>query len=95
MRAAIRRGILEADRDRVRAYTTKMEDYPRETLRDAVRSVMRKGTTYEREEVIRAVARRLGFTRLTPAARKAIRSAINSAIRQGVIGYERGMIWRE
>ena len=95
MRAAVRRGILEAERKWVRAGTTTMEDYPRETLRDAVRSVMRKGTTYEREEVIRAVARRLGFTRLTPAARKAMRSAINSAIRQGVIGYRGNTIWRE
>ena len=56
---------------------------------------MRKGTTYEREDVIYAVAHHLGFSRITETVRTPIKSAINSAIRQGLLGYEGNTIWRE
>ncbi|MCA9028879.1 MAG: hypothetical protein KDA86_26990 [Planctomycetaceae bacterium] len=95
MRAAIRRRVIEADGDSVRTLTATMNDYTREELRDTLISVMRKGTTYEREDVIYAVAHHLGFSRVTDAVREPIKSAINSAIRQGVLGYEGSMIWRE
>jgi hypothetical protein len=95
MRAAIRRGIIEANGDSVRALTATMNDYTREELRAALISVMRKGTTYEREAVIYAIAHQLGFSRVTDAVRAPIKSAINSAIRQGMLGYEGNVIWRE
>src|SRR5690606_6959338 len=95
MRAAIRRGILEPDGDSVRALTATMNDYTRDELRDTLCSVMRKGTTYEREDVIYAVAHHLGFSRITETVRTPIKSAINSAIRQGLLGYEGNTIWRE
>lgn len=94
MRAAIRRGILEADGDCVRALTTTMDDYTRESLRDTICSVMRPGTTYDRADVIRAVARYLGFTRLSEAVRNPVKFAINSAIRQGILCYDGSLIWR-
>jgi hypothetical protein len=95
MRAAIRRGIIEADGDSVRAWTATMADYTREELRGTLISVMRKGTTHEREVVIYAVAHHLGFSRVTDAVRDAIKSAVNSGIRQRILGYEGGVIWRE
>jgi len=56
---------------------------------------MRKGTRYEREDVIHALARYLGFARVTDTSRDAIKSAINSAIRHGVLNYDGTVIWRE
>jgi hypothetical protein len=96
LRAAIRRRIIEADGPNlVRAGTVNMADYGLDELRETFRSVMRKGTTYEREDVIHALARYLGFARVTDTSRDAIKSAINSAIRQGLLGYEGSVIWRE
>ena len=95
LRAAIRRRIIEADgATQVRAGTTTMADYDLEELRETFRSVMRKGTASEREDVIHLLARYLGFARVTDTSRDAIKSAINSAIRQGILGYEGTMIWR-
>jgi ATP-dependent DNA helicase RecG len=49
---------------------------------------MRKGTTYDREAAIQGVAHHLGFTRITDAVPDPSKSAINSAIGQGIVGYE-------
>jgi len=96
LRAAIRRRIIEADGPSlVRAGTGTMADYDLEELRETFRSVMRKGTRYEREDVIHALARYLGFARVTDTSRDAIKSAINSAIRHGVLNYDGTVIWRE
>jgi hypothetical protein len=96
LRAAIRRRIIEADgASLVRAGTGTMTDYGLDELRETFRSVMRKGTNYEREDVTHALARYLGFARVTDTSRDAIKSAINSAIRQGILGYEGSVVWRE
>jgi hypothetical protein len=96
LRAAIRRRIIETDGpDLVRAGTGTMADYDLDELRETFRSVMRKGTSYEREDVIHALARHLGFVRVTETIRQPIKSAINSAIRHGLLGYEGSVIWRE
>jgi hypothetical protein len=96
LRAAIRRRIIETDgASLVRAGTGTMADYGLDELRETFRSVMRKGTNYEREDVIHALAHYLGFTRVTDTSRDAIKSAINSAIRQGILGYEGSVVWRE
>jgi hypothetical protein len=96
LRAAIRRRIIEAKgTTTLRAGTTTMADYDLEELRETFRSVMRKGATCEREDVIHLLARYLGFARVTDTSRDAIKSAINSAIRQGVLGYQGTVIWRE
>ena len=94
MRAAFRRQIIETDGDYVRALTGSITDYTREELRDTLISVMRKGTTYDREEVIQAATHHLGFRRVTENARTALKSAINSALRQGILDYKGEYIWR-
>ena len=44
--------------------------------------------------MIQAVARYLGFVRVTDTVLQSLKSAINSGIRQGVFGYEGNNIWR-
>jgi hypothetical protein len=96
LRAAIRRRIMEAGvAALVRAGMSTMSDYGLDELRETFKSVMRQGTTYEREDVIHALARRLGFVRVTDTMRQPIKSAINSAIRQDILGYEGSKIWRK
>jgi len=95
MRAAIRRQPFERDGDYIRLLTNSLADYSRDELRDVVCSVMRKRSAYERDDVIYAVAHYLGFRRVTENARNAVKSAINSGIRQGLFGYEGTEIWRE
>ena len=72
-----------------------MSDYGLDEQRETFRSVMRKGTNYEREDVVYALASHLGFVRVTDTIRQPNKSAINSAIRQGLLGYEGSVIWRE
>jgi hypothetical protein len=95
LRAAIRRKIIEADGELVHACAATMDQYDLEDLRDTLCSVMRPGREYERQEVIHAVARHLGFVRVTDTVLAPIKSAINSAIRHGILGYEGDRIWRE
>jgi hypothetical protein len=95
LRAAIRRGIIQTDGPSlVHAGAGTMSDYSLDDLRETFRSVMRKDTFYEREDVIHTLASYLGFVRVTGTIRQPIRSAINSAIRHGLLGYEGSMIWR-
>ena len=95
LRAAIRRKIIEGDGDLVRLGTATMEQYDLGDLRATLCSVMQAGRRYEREEVIHAVARYLGFARVTDTVRQSMKSAINSGIRQGILSYEADGIWRE
>jgi hypothetical protein len=94
LRAAIRRKIIEADGEQVRACAATMDQYDLAELRDTLCSVMRPGRSYEREDVLHAVARYLGFVRLTETVLAPIKSAINSGIRQGILAYEGDRIWR-
>jgi hypothetical protein len=96
LRAAIRRRIIETDGpDLVHAGAATMAEYEPDELLEVFRSVMRKGTRYDREEVIPGLARHLGFVRLTDTIREPIRKAITRAIRHGLLGYDRTAIWRE
>ena len=97
MRAAIRRRIIEiaALPEYVRHGALTLADYDKDELRRTLISVTRKGKVYEREEIIRAVALHLGFSRLTETIRGLIKWAINSAIRQGILDYDGSAIWRE
>ena len=95
LRAAIRRRIIETDGPNlVRAGAVIMADYEPDELVEVFRSVKRKGTTYDREEVIPALARHLGFVRLTDSIREPIRKAITGASRQGILSYDGSMVWR-
>jgi len=94
LRAAIRRKIIEAEGNLVRACAATMDKYGLEDLHGTLCSVMRPGREYERQEVIHAVARYLGFVRVTETVLQPIRSAINSGIRQGILGFEGDRLWR-
>lgn len=95
LRAALRRHIIAADGPEwVVAETTSMSDYDLDELVDVLRSVMRKGQAMQREEVIRAVAAHLGFTRLVDTVQAPIKSAINAGIRRGILQYDRNTLWR-
>ena len=77
----------------VRAGTATMADYEPDELREVFRSVMRKGPSYEREDVIQAMARYLGFVR--PPTRSASHQVGHHwRIRHGDSRYERSLIWR-
>jgi hypothetical protein len=96
LRAAIRRRIIETDGPNlVRAGAVSMADHEPYELVEVFRSVMRRGTTYDREEIIPALARHLGFVRFTDSICEPIRKAITRAIRQGILGYEGTAVWRE
>lgn len=95
LRTAIRRRIIETDGpEQVRGGPETLAEYPLEELREMFRHVMNKTHQFEREGVIIALARYLGFARTTEMSRAAIKSAINSGIRQGVLGYQGDMLWR-
>ncbi len=96
LKAAIRRHIIGTDGGQtVWPETRTMDSFDRDELVETFRSVMRKGTRYEREDIYRAVANHLGFRRLTDTVREPIKSAINGGIRRGVLGYEGNELWRE
>lgn len=95
MRAAIRRRILAANGQTVWADTQAMDAYKRGELVGVLKSVMRKGAEYPRKEVIESVARYLGFSRARDTVKGPIKSAINAAIRRGVLGGDQKVVWRE
>ena len=91
IRAAVRRKIIGAEGQHVWLETPPMEAYKRDELVDTICSVKRKGQRYERQDVIHAVARRLGFSRVT----EKVEAPINSAIRRGLLRYREDVVWRE
>ncbi len=96
LKAAIRRHIIGTDGGAtVWPETVTMDEFERDELVATFRSVMKKGPRYDREDIHRAVANYLGFRRLTESVKAPIKSAINGAIRRGVLGYEGDVLWRE
>jgi hypothetical protein len=95
LRAAIRRRVVGVDNGSVRQDTSTMGDYARDELVAVLCSVMRGGAVHEREAVVAAVARHLGFRRLTDNVRQPVRSAINAAIRRGLLGHQGTTLWLE
>jgi hypothetical protein len=61
-------------------------DYGRDDLVEALLNAMGR-TWWEREDAIRAAARHLGFRRTGRQIRDAFKSAINGAIRRGLLEY--------
>ncbi|MDF1561937.1 MAG: restriction endonuclease subunit S [Deltaproteobacteria bacterium] len=85
VRAAVRRGILESEDGVYFLSAARLSDMEPEVLRKAIGSAMSKGRLYEREEVFRLVVEHLGFARLSQPSQKALKSALNSAIRRGEV----------
>ena len=87
--------LFEAGAD---VFRINMSHTSHERMRELVatiRSVTRKGCNYDREEVMENVARYLGFSRITEKVRDPIKSAVNGAIRRGVLEREGSVIWRQ
>lgn len=82
---AIERRVLARDGGLVRSDTTRMADYSTEEIHAAMAEVMCAGEATDRDQVFRAVAAHLGFSRLTEGVIKPIKSAVNAAIRRGVL----------
>ena len=64
-------------------------------VKELLGPVIHQSTTYDSEKFIQAATHYLGFRRVTENARIAFKSAINSAIRLGILDYEGSNIWRE
>jgi len=94
LRSAIRRKIIGAKGQEVWLETPTMAKYYRKEIVQTLCSVMKTGKEYEREDVMYAVANHLGFRKLPEPVRKPIKSAINSAIRQGIVESNGSSIWR-
>ena len=62
-----------------------MDAYSRDELIDCIPSVLRKGQTLDREDLMRALMHHLGFQRLTAPAQEALKSAFNGAVRRGLL----------
>ncbi|CAN5478777.1 hypothetical protein BH20ACI3_BH20ACI3_02160 [soil metagenome] len=70
-----------------------INDYSRDELVNALLKGMGK-KWWTRDDAIRDAARRLGFRRTGRQIRDAFKSAINGAIRRGLLEYEGDMIRR-
>lgn len=89
--AAAKRGVIQNNRGVLSLWSRSISDYTRDELIDTLLSVM-GAIWWDREEAIRAAARHLGFKRTGSLIRDAFKSAINGAIRRGLIEYSGSMI---
>ena len=91
--AAAKRGVIYNHRGALSILSQNIGDYSRDELIVALLSSM--GVIWwEREEAIRAAARHLGFKRTGSLIRDAFKSAINGAIRRGLLEYDGELIRR-
>jgi hypothetical protein len=57
---------------------------------------LRKGQAVDRDELMKAILHHLAFQRLTDPAHEALRSALNGAVRRGVLQAEgQGVVRRQ
>ena len=56
-----------------------------QSYRGALISVTRRRTTYDRTDLMRTIARHLGFGKLTASIRTRLKSTLNSSIRRDII----------
>jgi len=93
VRTAIRRHIINRDKGVIALECATIDDYTRDELIGTLLAAM--GTTWwDREDAIRTAAHRLGFRRTGSKIRKAFKSAINGAIRRGLLEYDDHIIRR-
>lgn len=91
--AAAKRGVIQNNRGVLSLLSRNIGDYSRGELINALLSSM--GSVWrEREEAIRAAARHLGFKRTGSSIRDKFKSAINGAIRRGLVEYDGNLIRR-
>lgn len=82
--AAVKRGVIYNYRGALTLLSRSIGDYSRDELIGALLLSM-GAVWWEREEAIRAAARHLGFKRTGSLIRDAFKSAINGAIRRGLL----------
>ena len=80
LRAAVRRHILQTKRGEVEARKTTITDFTDDDLRRALISVTRRRTTCDRTDLMRTIARHLGFGKLTAAIKTRLKSTLNFCI---------------
>ena len=83
LRAAIRRRIALVEGGELRLGAHGIEDYSLEELRSRIAACLRPGQRVTRDDLIVEVCRSLGFARTGHVIEEHVRSAFNSAIRQG------------
>jgi predicted nucleotidyltransferase len=93
LRTAIRRHIINRDKGVISIECTTIDDYTRDELIETLLAAM-GSTWWDREDAIRTAARHLGFRRTGNRITKAFKSAINGAIRRGVVKADGVMIRR-
>ena len=84
LRTAVLRGILESDQGELSLLCRTIDGYERDRLVDTLLAAM-GSTWWEQSEAIRAAARHLGFRRTGKKIQQAFKSAINGAIRRGLL----------
>ncbi len=87
LRTAIRRHIVNRDKGVIAIECITIDDYTRDELIDTLLAAV-GSTWWDREVAIRAAARHLGFRRAGNRITRAFKSAINGAIRRGLLGSE-------
>ncbi len=81
LRTAIRRHVVNRDKGVITIECSTIDDYARDELIETLLAAM--GSTWrDREDAIRAAARRLGFRRTGNRITKTFKSAINCGIRR-------------
>jgi len=84
LRTAVRRGIIVNDRGLLESDCRAIHDYPRDLLVEYLLAAM-GGGWWERADAITATARHLGFRRTGKNVMAALKSAINAAVRRGLL----------
>ena len=84
IRTAVRRGILDNASGQFTLLCRTIDRYTRDHLIDILLAALGQGWC-EREEAIASAARHLGFRRTGSKIRIALMSAINGAIRRGLL----------
>jgi hypothetical protein len=84
IRTAVRRGILDNAGGQFTLLCRAVDQYTRDHLVDILLAALGQGWC-DRDEAIVAAARHIGFRRTGPNIRTAFKSAINAALRRGLI----------
>ena len=93
LRTAIRRDIITREKGVISIECATIDGFTRNELIDTLLTTI-SSTWWDREDAIRASARRLGFRRTGNRITKAFKSAINGAIRRGLLQADGGFIRR-
>lgn len=87
LRTAIRRHIINRNKGVISIECATIDAYTRDQLIETLLAAI-GGTWWDREDAIRAAARRLGFRRTGRRITNEFKSATNGAIRRGLLEYD-------